>query len=291
MKDFKLKDIAEITLNGVSLGCGENGLALLTEIQGLSIPTIRSSSGNFAGRDGGYLSSQFFGTREIVIDGVAWGNTALKSEQNFAKLLKAIPIRQLLPMYIRVASGQTYLAHVSVIDFKYALDNDKLHKFQMTLLSPSPNLYIANPDDENDGWNIEPLEPISGGGYITPFVLPVEWQDSAQATIINNTTNQIALPQIIFKGSVTNPIVRNLTTGVQIGLTLTTSGADSLAVIDMSDRTVTLNGGSILPSKTGEWWGLAPGLNTVELLATGLEETSLVTIRYRLPFISVFEGV
>lgn len=289
MNDFKLKDIAEITLNGVSLGCGENGLALLTEIQGLSIPTIRSSSGNFSGRDGGYLSSQFFGTREIVIDGVAWGNTALESEQNFARLLKAIPIRQLLPMYIRVASGQTYLAHVSVMDFKYALNNDMLHKFQMTLLSPSPNLYIANPDDENDGWNSEVLEPVTGGGYITPFVLPVEWDDSSQITIIDNTTTSIAYPQIILNGMFVNPIIRNLTTGEQIGLNITTTAGD-VVVIDISDRTITLNGGSILPSMTGTWWGLVQGVNNIELSVDSMAPDADGELRYRLPYLSIFEG-
>lgn len=49
-----------ISLNGYNLNDGTTGAWLNTEIDGLEMPTIRTSTGNYAGRDGGYIGAQFF---------------------------------------------------------------------------------------------------------------------------------------------------------------------------------------------------------------------------------------
>ena len=38
-------------------------------VQGLGKPSVRTASGNYSGRDGGWISSQFYSTRQIVITG------------------------------------------------------------------------------------------------------------------------------------------------------------------------------------------------------------------------------
>lgn len=281
--------VVKIELNGIEFGYTGTDIILTGAVKGLALPTPRTSSGNFSGRDGGYISAQFMPSREIVIEGVAYGTTPLESEQRFGQMTQAVMIRQLLPFYITTSSGQRYYTQVQTIDMQFDLTHDRLHKFELTLLAPDPSFFIVNPDDENDGWNSEVLEPVTGGGYITPFVLPVEWDDSSQITIINNTTTSVAYPQIILNGMFVNPIIRNLTTGEQIGLNITTTAGD-VVVIDISDRTITLNGGSILPSMTGTWWGLVQGVNNIELAVDSMAPDADGELRYRLPYLSIFEG-
>ena len=45
---------------------GTGGYILQSPIEGITSPAIRSADGVWAGRDGGYISSQFYGFRTIL---------------------------------------------------------------------------------------------------------------------------------------------------------------------------------------------------------------------------------
>ena len=55
-----------ISLDGLEFK-SSGDMVLKSSVKGLGAPTIRTASSEFSGRDGGFLSSQFYDMREIVL--------------------------------------------------------------------------------------------------------------------------------------------------------------------------------------------------------------------------------
>lgn len=248
-------------------------------VTGLEKPPIRSSGGTFAGADGGYISAQNYDVRNITIPGAYEGDDIADAEA-LRKALNALPIRTLIPVTITLPSGDSYVTSSYVYDLKNALVHAEWGKFQLLLTSPDPFLYIAGEGDE--GWTSQTFFKTGGGGYPTPYTLPVEWASGETAAIVHNAGDIFYLPQIILEGIFTNPIITNATTGAIMQLDITTS-EDQKIIIDMLNRTITLDGGSITAYKTDEssWWALYPGDNAILLGTDSGADTNTGIIRYR----------
>lgn len=279
-----------ITLNGVVFGTSDTDIVLNPAVSGLTVPPIRTSLGNFSGRDGGWLSSQFYSYREIVIRGTVNGESCQDAAEKLCNLQTSIRIRQALPLDIMTAIGVNYHTDVYLTDFNLDIDSKRIHEFQMTLVAPDPNFFITDPDDPESGWIEQTFTKIVGGGYVTPYVLPVAWEPSGQPTVINNPTDSVIYPQIILEGEYTNPRINNVSTGEFIQVNVTTAPGDTI-IIDMQNRTITLNGSSILATRTGTWWGLQPGQTLVSLQTDSPDDENEGTIRYRPAYTGIFEGV
>lgn len=277
-----------VTINGFEIGMGD--VVLVPPLQGMAKPPIRTSSGNFSGRDGGWLSSQFYSPRQIVVNGLINGNSCDNAYELMCELQNMVTIRQLMPFIYTTTTGTSYLAEVYLIDMNMDITQDRIYEFQLTLLAPDPSFFIVDPDDPNEGWIEQTFTTIVGGGYVTPYVLPVEWSPSAQPTVINNPTDKIIYPQIIITGQYTNPQINNNSTGQFIKVNVTTAPGDVI-IIDMANRTITLNGTSILATRTGNWWGLLPGETLVSLETDDPTDEQEGVIRYRPAYSGVFEGL
>lgn len=271
----------KIILNGIEMAAYGTDVVLGLPVRGLVFAPIRMAEGNYSGRDGGWVSSVFTSKREIVLKGTIDGRSCADAAAKLCKVLGSFRIRQLLPMYIEVDEGTTYFTEVYIApDPQLDIDSERFHEFQIALIAPDSNFYLVDPNDPNGGWITVDVEEPGGGGYPTPYVLPVVWNPSSQPTIVNNPTDQTILPQILLEGKFTNPRITNTTTGQFIELGLTTTIGDHIE-IDMKNRTVTLNGGSILPTKSGTWWGLLEGDNYIELQTDAEGDNKEGTIRYR----------
>jgi len=262
-----------IEINGKVL----NDHILKPQIQGLDKPEIRTSSGNYSGRDGGWIASQFYKYRVITINGELNERTCANLETARRELVEALPIRTALPMFITTFAGTMYYADVYVIDLKMDIVGSRFQEFQLTLMSPDPYLYGA------DSYIEQIIYKLVGGGYTFPYILPVTWAAGSTPTLVNNTSNILTYPIITLPGVFTNPRIQNNTTGQYIELAVTTATGDEI-VIDMKNRTVTLNGGSILPYKSGNWWWLVPGTNMIELTSGSGSDDTEGTIKYRLAY-------
>lgn len=277
-----------VILNGLEMnGDWDNNIILTIPISGIGRTTTRVSGSDYSGRDGGYVSSQFQSRREIVLRGLAKGSTSQEAAESLSEVYQATPLRQKLPLYIITDDGTPYFTEVFFVDMNYEAENRLFHKFELILIAPDPNFYIVDLDNPDDGWVEQTIMEIEGGGYVTPYVLPVVWEPSAQPTVIYNPTNDIVMPQIVLEGRFTEPIVENRTTGQQIKLNVTTAPGD-LIIIDMLNRSITLNGGSILPARVGNWWGLVEGENRIAMSTDDPADTKEGIVRYRLPYVGVF---
>lgn len=247
-------------------------------VTGLAKPPIRTSSGNFAGRDGGYVSSQYYEPRVITIPGTYLGVSCDDAEALRAAL-NAVPIRVLIPITITTFTGQKYQTEGYLYDLKNDLSDPQLGDYQVLIVCPDPYLYLG---EGEDGWIEQEFYKVGGGGYPTPYTLPVTWSPGQTPAQIANDGDIYFYPQLVLDGQYTNPKITNETTGAFIKLNVSTVAGQQI-IIDMNKRTITLDGGSVAAYKTSDssWWALQPGNNVVVLTTdSGSDEDSGI-IRFR----------
>ena len=280
----------KVQINTLVIDDGIRGIMLQTPIEGLEIPPIRTSSGDLSGADGGYVSGQNYGIREIVVNGVAGDFDYSSYAQLRAEMASKLPIRQVLPMTVTTDDSNEYYTEVYLIDFKMDVTPLNSGEFQITLMAPDPYFYLTNPYN-NDGWVEVEINKSSGGGYPTPYVLPVEWEAGTTPAIVNNPTNNVINPVIVLEDAWTNPKITNTTTGEYVQVNVSMSQGDEL-VIDLQRRTIVLNGGSILANfaNGSSWWWLVQGNNTIEIESDSGNDGTIGTLKYRIPYLSVFAG-
>lgn len=277
-----------ITINGLVIG-EDTKYLLGTPVVGLSKPPIRTADGDYAGRDGGYVSAQFYGKRRISITGWIRASTCEENEDMRADLSEALVIRQLLPIFIRTFTGRIYLVEAYPIDLQMDITSPTLSAFKIDLVAPSPYLFDGGDGvDPDSGWIEQTITKFVGGGYITPYSLPVQWHPGTTPNIVNNAGDTYLYPQIRLNGKFTNPRITNITENKFIELNVTTTTTDEI-LIDLDRRTVTLNGGSILASRTSDssWWGLRPGDNILELTSDAGDDASSAVVRWRAQFTGI----
>ena len=270
--------VVSIEFNGIKISDINNKYVLLPPIVGLAKPQIRTGEGDFSGRDGGYISTQFYGKRAVSLTGVIQGSCTEELETLRKELSDALPIRTLTTFLITLGDGGQYVLEAYVVAYQCDYDSKTFSDFKIDLLSPSPYLYYPNGEIQQD------ISKLISGGYPTPYSLPVQWQLGTQPSVITNTSDSVVFPEITLEGQFTNPRITNLTTGQYVELTPITTSSSDVLVIDMQRRIITLNGGSVIDKRTStsSWWGLAIGDNTILLESFGGGDDTQGVVSYRI---------
>ena len=200
--------------NGLHLGDGTSCYDVVAPIEGLGNPSPRVGVDNFSGRDGGYVTGQYWPYRTIVIPLLYSGKTCEEADKARRDLGNACQLRTSLPLYVTTASGNRYYTDVYVDDFKMDYSQALYGEAQLTLIAPDPYWYEAGTSsDPNSNIITQYIYKRQAGGYVTPYELPVPWTAGQECTVINNTGDVYLWPVLTFKGVFTNLKVTNLTTG------------------------------------------------------------------------------
>lgn len=264
----------------MELGSGTD-FNLEQPIEGLSMPPIRTSQGNFSGTDGGYVSGQFFSTRLITISGFIAAHTCEDNEYLRGILQLSLPIREDLEVEILSFAGTEYNVVARLIDFKMDVVHPTFSRFKLDLLCPSPYIYL----------NQEQTATIPrkvGGGLIIPTNIPAVLDAGTAPTTVNNTGTVESWPIFRVYGISHNPKFTNLDTGEKVQVNVTTSTGDILE-IDMMKRTITLNGGSVigLRSTDSSWFNLPTGESRFTYETSNGADTGTATISWRTAVLSI----
>lgn len=251
-------------------------------VTGLGAADIRTSSFLFSGRHGGLITDQLYGFRNVSITGVVGSNTStpLEHRQDRTALLASLPIGSTIPIYITVFSGETYRIDCNVVDVKLEYhQGGRMSDFLIQLTAGDPYFYSTDGGDEQSA---VVARIIDSGGYVTPYILPVEWDSGGAPTIVVNSGDANYYPLITLNDEALNPSITNNATGETFGLELSMLDGDEV-VIDMYNRTVTLNGSDILGNKTEDsiWWALVPGDNPIALNSDTAGDTVTATLTWR----------
>lgn len=269
----------------ITLG-GKSKFQLSSPLSGLTAPDIRTGDGLYSGVDGGYVSSQLYGFRTIILQGFYIGQTCEEADNLRHELMTKLHIRYLYPVYITTFSGKHYFVEGYITDVKADITNIRSGEFQVTILCPDPIIYDGGDGLTSDSaWFEQTFYKEKAGGFDIEYQVPVHWVAGQMATGIDNLGSVEAYPIITLRGQFTNPKITNLTTNEFIQLERTTTDGDEI-VIDMRERIITLNGVSIASNRdiNSSWWKLVQGTNKILLETEDDTDVDFGTIKYKVGY-------
>lgn len=271
-----------ISVNGFVLNdpTSGNGVYLDEPVDGLGLPPIRTSSGVYSGRNGGYVSAQFYGMRLITLTGTIFSTSDATVEANRQALAAAVDDTS-VTVDITTNSGNLYTltAYTDSLDMPIQRVVGQA-PFKLSLIAADPAIY----DNSTSGTHTASIPLSLGGGITWPISwTPVTWAAGGLPVTVNNTGTIALYPKITLNDKVTSPTLTNVTTGQFFFLSGFTSSPGDEIVIDMKNRTVLLNGGSILPylTVTSTWWQLLPGDNTIKMTSGDSSDTVTAEIEWK----------
>lgn len=271
--------------NDIKFG-GDSIYQIQPPLSGLGVADIRVGDGLYTGTDGGYVSTEFYGMRTIVIKGFFVTNGCQSMDEARLGLIHSLRIRYLYPIFIKTFAGKNFFTEGYLTDLKADITGPKAGEFQITLLCPDPIIYDGgNGNSTDSAWFEQTFYKEGHGGFDMEYNTPVQWTSGDQVTSINNIGLVDSYPTIILTGKFTNPVITNLTTNKFIDIETTTTDSDTI-VIDMKNRTITKNGGSIAAYRTidSSWWSLVQGDNRIVLTTDSQTDKNFGVIRYRLGY-------
>lgn len=266
------------------------GFSLHLPVSGLDGPERRINTLSRPGQHGAIVSSELYDARLITLNGRITGTSYADFENNRKAFIAATAISldsNRYPVPTRISftmlDGSSY--YVDVIFDKPLMDltYPMLADFQVTATAPNPFIFAATSVTSGA------VSPPSGGGYVVPMIVPyTSAAATGGSTILNNAGSETAWPIITLTGPLATPVLSNNTTGSLLQLNYTLATGDQV-IIDMFNHTITLNGASLISTKTAtsDWWGLQPGNNTVTLTTTNTSDTGSMTVAYNTPYVGV----
>lgn len=262
----------------------ENNYWLESPIQGFDAPDYRVNEYDRSGEDGANVSSMFYGSRPINLTGMFIGNSLAQYEANRKALIQAVQIERDqygMPLPTRVEfvtlSGERYFVNAYFYKPNIDWDGIKYGRFLLQATVPDPFIY------DTVQMTSEQITQAAGGGFLSPFESPFLTEASTGGTAnISNSGNVAVYPVIQMSGSLTNPVITNSTTGQSLRLTYTLA-AGNTAIIDMRNKTITLNNSSSLlstKSPDSSWWALNVGNNAITLTTGSTSDSGNLVISY-----------
>ena len=270
-----------ITLNGLVINdpTNGNGIYLDEPIDGLDLPPLRTSSGSYSGRDGGWVGAQFYASRLLSLTGRVFSSNVATLYAS-RKTLQSSLAQPAVTVLVSTDDGGQYRLDCTLDSFDMPIKRAKSRAdFHITLLNADAIIY----DTSAGGADTASIARTSGGGLSWPLTWPLTWSaGSAPTTVTNNGTVTI-FPTVTLTGVMTSPVLTNNTTGQFISLPTFTTAAGDVLKIDMLNRTVLLNGGSVLPAvvTSSSWWPLIPGSNSISLATGSSSDTVTGTVTWR----------
>ncbi len=290
-----------IFLNDFELNNPANRVYVNEELLGLSLPDIRTSKGVRAGQSGSYFGKQLWDSRQISIQGSIFSQSVSEALQKRREIQAALPLfPERITMRIIDDDGHAYLSYCQLVKFDMPIRRRRMKSlFKIELEAGDATLY-----DDTNGTALSATitKPISGGMQFTTtspqFGSTFYFSAGQPLTSVTNTSPVTVYPVIVIVGKTNDPVLTNKTTGHVWALNGYAVASDAVTQIDMYERTVRLGNvtdlvDGVLPDGVGgsvfsyvsdaddDWWGLAPGINEIELLSSQDNDVSTAELKWR----------
>lgn len=266
---------------------GANSVTQIDEVDGLeSLPEVRNQDDNRGYNDGMFTGRDFLGGRQIIITMKTFAGNGNNAQQNFRLLQDAmLPQQQgTTPLYFQLATtdGQKVL-NARVRARQTLIDPDYTYGYirsQYTLFAPDPR-YYSDPSVTTS------LLPAVALGRTYDRTYDLEYGGGSAGATIVNTGTVTTYPVITISGPITDPTIANQSTGQYITVNTTLSVSDVL-IIDLYEKTITLNGSAArnLLAGNSQWFGCDPGNTVISFTGSGtVIGTTVASITYRSAFV------
>lgn len=275
--------VATVSFNGLSLDVDPYHIVT---IEGLAdLPDIRSGDIDRVARDGLVSGLDVYGGRTvtITIDVVADDQTAFGAAMSALSAAFAGPAANPLPLSFTipgVADGIAARLYVKPRKRTVPLPSswfNNLSEAVVQLAAADPLLY----SEVEASATLEGATVSVGRTYSRTYTMVYGASGHPGTVLVENFGTATAPLTLTINGPVTNPTIRNVTTGQTLSLTVGLLAGETVT-LNTADRTVLLGGTAdryswlTLPG----WFGLVPGINEIQYTALD-PSTSFVQIAYR----------
>lgn len=274
---------ASVEFNGLSLDEDPYHLDVIEGL--LGSPEVRTADRTLVGRNGMVAGSDRYSGRAVTMS----VNITAHDITDFSEAVAAFAAAFAAPQDADAALSFTIpgvaaglAAQLNVRPRKLSLPiqtayHQGVGSAAVELFAADPLIYSATTG------TITLLSDWDVGGLTFNAVFPLLFGGGGSFGTATATNLGSALAPVVVTiyGPVTNPVVRNVTTGQSLGLTVTLA-AGELIELDSAARTVMLGGTADRYSylTLPQWWGLAPGANEIRYFADAAV-SSTATVRYR----------
>lgn len=267
--------IPAATMGSISFNTNAN--YMLSGVPGLSSPSIRRSSYDLAGADGGVLDNALYGRRRFSLQGMIIGST----------LTEYIALRDAFVTQLANYKSSGTLSFTRGDGLTLYVAAGLVGQFD---LDPTPDLPFAcnfNLPMEmvstclTASAVMTSISPAATGGGTVPATVPMSLSANASTNqFFTNHGNASADLSITFTGPVVNPSLRNLTTQQDMLLTVTLAAGESITVNTLTHSVLDNTGRSRRDTFSGAFWQLQPGVNQIlyTLTSTTGSTTASLTV-------------
>lgn len=273
-----------VYLDDFELNNAENLMYLDEPIEGVSgLPNIRSATGVNQGRDGSWVSRQLYEGRYISFQGRIFGGEPIDVENKRRELVSVLQ-RKKLKLRIITYAGMEFITEVFVMANQMPINRElNIVKWKIDLLSEDPLFY-----DNSAGELLATVGKVMDGGFDIPFDIPFNISAGGEPSVVTNSGNETVYPIITISTPATNPKLINRATNEFMQVMTTVLEGDKL-IIDMRNKTITHNGLNIysLQRDGSTFFGLAPGVNVMEIQSDIASENSKAEVRYQSGFLGI----
>lgn len=275
---FKLSD------NGIVLNTDSLSFPFvdITRVAGLANAPYRITERDHEGTDGGYIDADFEKGRNIVLEGFVYADAS--TMESYLDSLKAnyAPVSSVIPFYLLAPGTNERLLFVKSLGLEYDWDTSRrigIAEVQIRMFAEDPRIYestLMDIDIELGGMTTE------GFGFNLGFNFGFgSTSQTGEGENLFNSGNRSTPAIITFFGPVTNPEIRNDTTGNALRFIINVDTSETL-VVDLANHTVRLNGTSNRRNTllSPDWFMLQPGDNFIRYHA-GSSAPSIMNVQYR----------
>jgi hypothetical protein len=257
--------ITSLTIGGLTIGTVDSGY-FLKSLEGFDFSEIDVNIKKRGFYDGASLSSFFVGKKVFRIEGQINGVTTTGFETKRRALEAALNIKVgLQTMTFTTRAGLTLQSDVILttpLEMPYTAGDTTHCPFRIEVAAPYPFILGQTLQTQD-------ISVAIGGGFAVPFEVPLSLANGGTGIeTLNNAGNSNAYPLIKIYGALTNPGIKNQTTGEGFSVVASLGSSSDILTIDPYYRTVTLNGiTNYRANFSGDWVTLAPGDNEIRLSA------------------------
>lgn len=279
---YQIYDSAQV-INGIFIDEGINA-----GVDGLALSPVRLSTVDRGGEDGAYIGNHLYGGRLISIEGGIYAEETadfyaarryLQNALSIERNVLGIPIAKTLKFTTR--ENVSYQVEVFVRSMNMLTRRFDFVPFKIDLYAPFPFL-------QSQEQKTLSLNATTNGGVLYPYVYPVVYGSNTSMGNAVNAGNARVFPVITLTGPLNDPVVINATTGAYMSIDHTFTASDVM-VIDMQNKTITLNGTPAISKRSfaSDWWYLQPGTNAIQITTSTSSDTGTASIVFRDTYLGI----
>jgi len=265
---------------------GAGSVHQIASVDGLeSLPDIRTQDDNRGYNDGMFTGRDFLSGRNLTMEILTFAGNGNSAFQNFQLLQNSLipqttgttTLQFLLSQYdTEMQVGARVRSRRATVDPEYTFGYIRA---QYMFFCPDPRYY------SNTSTTVSLIPTtVLGRSYNRTYNLA--YGGGVAGASIVNAGNTMTYPVITITGPVTSPTVANNTTGQYVTVNATLGALDTL-VIDLYEKTITLNGSPArnLLAGNSQWFGAAPGTTIFQFTGSSYTGATGASVTYRSAFI------